>query len=124
MKRIYQGRVTRVETLKPGANGISDEDWLPLDNWEDALWQHHVLFQDAVNYYLMALLALADPNDPDNFIFPIRNRLAKQKLDGTPSVNQVWHPFRRKGTTRTGMKDSVRKYICPVKWSPKTGQGS
>ena len=64
MKRIYQGRVTRVETLKPGASGISDEDWLPLDNWEDALWQHHVLFQDAVNYYLNGSVGLGRSFSP------------------------------------------------------------
>lgn len=65
MNRIYQGRVTRVERLTPDAknNGKNPEDWVELSNaeWQAALWKHHELFQDAVNYYLVALTALADP---------------------------------------------------------------
>jgi hypothetical protein len=66
MNRIYQGKVTNVET-KDG-NG----EWKKLDLWQDALWQHHQLFQaeseetprrrsvaNAVNYYSLALAALA-----------------------------------------------------------------
>ena len=67
MNRIYQGRVTKVETLKSGAKGTSDEDWLPLDNWEDILWQHHVLFQNAVNYYIIALAAMATGAGDESF---------------------------------------------------------
>lgn len=59
MNRIYQGKVTKVEILKPGSKGKSDENWEPLDNWREALWQHHQLFQDAVNYYTLALSAMA-----------------------------------------------------------------
>jgi hypothetical protein len=69
MNRIYQGRVTKVQTLKPGTNGKSPEDWEDLPDWESALpvlskplgyrssvtgdspkAQAHQLFQDAVNY--------------------------------------------------------------------------
>jgi hypothetical protein len=45
MNRIYQGRVTKVEIF----NGKNAEPQ-PLDNWEEKIWQHHELFQDAVNY--------------------------------------------------------------------------
>ncbi|HEY2950989.1 MAG TPA: hypothetical protein VGK40_00320, partial [Verrucomicrobiae bacterium] len=54
MNRIYQGRVTNVEIL-----GGKAEQPKPLEKWEDKLWQHHELFQDAVNYYTVCLLALA-----------------------------------------------------------------
>ena len=66
MNRIYQGKVTNVEILK-GKDGQPE----PLHNWQDALWQHHQLFQaesdetplscaaNAVNYYTLALAALA-----------------------------------------------------------------
>ncbi len=60
MNRIYQGKVTKVQTLKPGAKGIGPDDWQDLPDWQDALWQHHQLFQDAVNYYTLALAALAE----------------------------------------------------------------
>jgi len=49
MNRIYQGRVTRVETANPDKNAQPDQRWLPLPDWETKLWQHHKLFQDAVN---------------------------------------------------------------------------
>ncbi|MDI6739356.1 MAG: hypothetical protein QME74_03220 [Candidatus Edwardsbacteria bacterium] len=55
MNRIYQGKVTRVEILKPDAKGTSSDDWVLLENWKTALWRHHELFQDAVNYYTLAL---------------------------------------------------------------------
>jgi hypothetical protein len=46
MNRIYQGRVTKVEIL----NGKSaDAQPQELSNWQTALWQHHELFQGAVN---------------------------------------------------------------------------
>ncbi len=53
MNRIYQGRVSKVEVQ--GADG----KWVPLDRWREALWHHHELFQDAVNYYAFALVAQA-----------------------------------------------------------------
>ncbi|MDP2136266.1 MAG: type V CRISPR-associated protein Cas12b [Candidatus Didemnitutus sp.] len=56
MNRIYQGRVSSVQIPKPGVKN----EWDPLPNWQDALWQHHELFQDAVNYYTLALAALAE----------------------------------------------------------------
>lgn len=61
MNRIYQGRVSSVQIPKPGVKN----EWEPLPNWQDALWQHHELFQDAVNYYTLALAALAEGLTPD-----------------------------------------------------------
>jgi len=65
MNRIYQGKVSFVEIPTPGNK---DNPWKPFDpdpkvarqKWQDALWQHHQIFQDAVNYYLVALASLAD----------------------------------------------------------------
>jgi hypothetical protein len=47
MNRIYQGRVSKVEIPKPGDK---ENPCQPLPNWQDILWQHHELFQDAVNF--------------------------------------------------------------------------
>jgi len=44
MNRIYQGKVTYVEILTGKAAEAK-----PLEAWADKLWQHHELFQDAVN---------------------------------------------------------------------------
>jgi hypothetical protein len=68
MNRIYQGKVTNVEILK-GKDGKPEpfdaDPKLARQKWQDALWQHHQLFQDAVNYYLAAFATLipADCND-------------------------------------------------------------
>jgi hypothetical protein len=104
MNRIYQGRVTQVEI-----QGGKDEQNKPLDI--DVLWRHHELFQDAVNYYLLALLSLA--RDSANPATPIRKR-----MDDAASEHQIWTSFRRRGQTRRGMRDSVAKYICPGKTEP------
>ena len=111
MNRIYQGRAICCDLYSE-----SDDSWESLDNWEQIIWDHHELFQDAVNYYVMALLALA--SDPKNPISSIKDRLAKTDSSGTPSSDQVWLLFRRKGATRQGMRDSVGKYICPTIKNP------
>ena len=56
MNRIYQGRVTKVETLNGKNAGGQPQEFA---NWQSILWQHHELFQDAVNYYTLALAAMA-----------------------------------------------------------------
>ena len=62
MNRTYQGRVCRVEV----ATGEKDLPWADLPAWENALWAHPSIFQDAVNYYLVALAALAESSQSGN----------------------------------------------------------
>lgn len=59
MNRIYQGRVKNVEILQEGKKGAESNAWDAIPDWGKALWQHHELFQDAVNYYTIALAAMA-----------------------------------------------------------------
>ena len=54
MNRIYQGKVTAVE-IPDGKDERGQPKWKELDDWQSILWQHHQLFQDAVNYYVIAL---------------------------------------------------------------------
>lgn len=118
MNRIYQGRVTNVQTLKPGANSLSPsteeraegleskpaatrktktpDDWQLLEQWEDKLWQHHQLFQDAVNYYIVALAALG--TSPDSKLTRLRGLL-----------DTVWDRFDKKGQRRQGMRESLQR---------------
>ena len=103
MNRIYQGRVSKVEIL----NGKTP-DGQPLDM--DALWRHHELFQDAVNYYVVCLLALAQPG---NAVFPIREKLDAKNEAGGDDELMVWRSFRRRGAMRRGLRDSVGPYLCP-----------
>ncbi|MBC8347041.1 MAG: type V CRISPR-associated protein Cas12b, partial [Verrucomicrobia bacterium] len=111
MNRIYQGKITRIEHKPENEEGGGEVDWEPLPDWEEALWRHHELFQDAVNYYAVCLLALA--TNSNNPIRGIRNKLAGTDENGNPTPSQVWLPFRRKGVTRPGMRSSVVKYFCP-----------
>lgn len=74
MNRIYQGKVSNVQKLKAGAKGTKPEDWEDFDpdptqakaKWQAALWQHHQLFQDAVNYYTLVLAAMAEQVEGDS----------------------------------------------------------
>lgn len=60
MNRIYQGKLTAVE-IPDGKDEQDRPKWKKLDAAESALWQHHELFQDAVNYYIVALASLGHP---------------------------------------------------------------
>lgn len=64
MNRIYQGRVASVEIPQLGTKGkwesLDSDPKLAKQKGDAALWQHHQLFQDAVNYYTLALAALAE----------------------------------------------------------------
>lgn len=61
LTRIYQGRILKVELPKKAS-----EPPIYLSNWQDILWDHHCLFQDAVNYYTLMLAALAYEIKPQN----------------------------------------------------------
>lgn len=100
MNRIYQGRVSTAQLLDSAGNDATPPDW----NWEGALWEHHALFQDAVNYYVFCLLALA--SDPQGRIFPIRAKLAE-----IGSEHGVWEAFPRRGAKRQGMRESILRTL-------------
>ena len=91
MNRIYQGRVSKVEI--PGGK---ETPWQPLPNWQDILWHHHQLFQDAVNYYIVALASLG--SSPDSKLTRLRELL-----------KPVWEGFDKKGQRRQGMRDSLQR---------------
>lgn len=119
MNRIYQGRVTNVQTLKPGVTKPkSPDDWQELDRdpkvarrlGEELLWNHHELFQDAVNYYTVCLLALA--SSEINPLTKIRQRI--EATSGDPeNEHHIWTKVSRKGVVRIGLRDSVAKYLMP-----------
>lgn len=98
--RIYQGRVTRAARLSSTGKGkkMNWEESEFADGWESALWAHHALFQDGVNYYLLALIACAGKGCPELF------RIEEQ-------VEACWEDFRAKGHTRRGVKHSVSRWL-------------
>lgn len=110
MNRIYQGRVGNVEIANPDKHAPPDQRWLPFDpdpkkakvKWQAALWQHHELFQDAVNYYLVALAALADPaHSSDRLIKDLRVR-----------IEAAWETFPRPVSGEaTTLRKSVGRWL-------------
>ncbi|MCI0541284.1 MAG: type V CRISPR-associated protein Cas12b, partial [Verrucomicrobiales bacterium] len=104
MNRIYQGKVTNVQIANPEKDARPDKCWLTFDpdpkqakaKWQSALWQHHQLFQDAVNYYIVALAALGA--SPDSKLTRLRELL-----------KPIWEGFDRKGQRRQGMRESLQR---------------
>lgn len=88
MNRIYQGRVAKVE-IQSGKDPNGKPQWKELPDWPNALWQHHELFQDAVNYYTLALAAMAegclDPAFRKTWI-----RLAQEHASAGPKVKDSY----------------------------------
>lgn len=104
MNRIYQGRVSAVQIPNPEKTARKSMPWLPLDSdpkiarvkGETALWEHHVLFQDAVNYYIVALASLGV--SPESKLTKLRALLSK-----------VWESADKKGQRRSGMSASLQR---------------
>lgn len=90
LTRIYQGRVEKI--FKNGTE-LSYEEGL------DLVWKHHELFQDAVNYYLLALAGMADI-ERDSAVSRMRR-----------SMESVWEDFTRNGVRRPGMKHSIARTL-------------
>lgn len=103
LNRIYQGRVSGIEFDR--AIGKT-ADWQPAPGGDESLWRHHALFQDAINYYLVGLLALASRENA--ILGPL---LAELDKPGSP--RQIWDEFRRRGKNRPGLAASVAPYLTP-----------
>ncbi|MCL4456621.1 MAG: hypothetical protein M1147_07605 [Nitrospirae bacterium] len=86
MNRIYQGRVTGVETFE---NGV----WTELQDWKTVLWQHHELFQDAVNYYLAAFAALVPVDCDENLWIDYREAIIRSWVRYTGRQGTWTKPF-------------------------------
>ena len=96
LNRIYQGRISKVEIANPDKTVATTTPFLPLENWQEKLWQHHVLFQDAVNYNITAIAALGSSSDS-----PLT------KLQSL--LREVWDSADKKGQTREGMGESFKR---------------
>jgi len=101
MNRIYQGRVSKVEIPNP-----SDQEnpWQLLPNWPGALWQHHELFQDAVNYYTLGLAAMAAGLQPDS-------PKSKAALAWREQVRSAWVKARRKAANFPGPHSRIARLL-------------
>ena len=105
MNRIYQGRVSKIRI--PDAEG--EHRILPLGNPTSCpLWHHHGVFQDAVNYYLVALGALADTQAGNRVIRDLRARL-----------EDSWEKFPRDNQGASSLRDPIRRCLPELKADSK-----
>src|SRR5260370_31695924 len=95
MNRIYQGKVIAVE-IPDGKDEQGKLKWKKLDDWQAALWQHHELFQDGVNYYIAALASLG--RSPDSPLTKLCDR-----------ISAVWASVEKQGQRREGIGSSLGK---------------
>lgn len=106
MNRIYQGRVSAVQFPAGGKKKTQTTEWEEIHNdpkearklGVEILWNHHVLFQDAVNYYIAAIAALG--TSPGSRLTKLAGLLAG-----------VWENFDKKGQKRQGMASSLRRTL-------------
>lgn len=98
MNRIYQGKVATVDIV----DGDSEDDeikWKALHGWSTLLWQHHELFHDAVNYYTLALAALAEGVQSNSAkgkaVIAWRDQVRENWLDGRRRALRYEGPHRR-----------------------------
>jgi hypothetical protein len=101
MNRIYQGRITRIEAKNDGGNFESVN--FALDQSTCPIWRHHSIFQDAVNYYLLAMASLAKEQieGADKLMTDLPKRMA-----------EAWEIFPRADAARAGAR-SLRESVAP-----------
>lgn len=114
MNRIYQGRVTNVRRPKAEESAAENSPrkarkntapaWEDLPEWEKKLWQHHELFQDAVNYYTLALVALGEGLPADHPMTKLRGRM-----------ELAWEEFPREVTGALSLGQSLRPWLGMAK---------
>ncbi len=114
MNRIYQGRVSKVQVPAPATptheDGRKKEKKAPKTEWQDlpdgeaALWRHHELFQDAVNYNAFALAFMAEGMRDSKNKLTAMGKFAQQ-------VRERWEDFSHKGKTREGVRRSLSRIL-------------
>lgn len=87
INRIYQGKVSNIELLDEKATPAKELDL-------DILGEHHQLFQDAVNYYLLALAAMA--SELESPMGKMRERM-----------KESWEEINRGGRHFDGLRKSL-----------------
>jgi hypothetical protein len=104
MNRIYFGKACLVE-IPSGRDDSGKPTWKKLDDWQRDLWRHHELFQDAVNYYTLALAAMAAGLQPDS-------PKGKAALAWREQVRSAWIKAKRKAVNFPGPHSRLAKLLA------------
>jgi len=72
--------------------------------WQTALWEHHQLFQDMVNYYTVALAAMAEGAVD-------KAGASTAMADFAAQVKERWKSFTHKGRQRAGLRQSLCRIL-------------
>lgn len=107
MNRIYQGSTTALEFISTGREPkvTRSFDFTHLRDQTNPLWEHHSNFQDAINYFLVALAAMARGTDGSGD--SEYERLAHDLL---ARVTESWEKFPRREGGRS-LRDSLRPWL-------------
>jgi IS605 OrfB family transposase len=102
MNRIYQGKITEVEIAQSKTDFVSTPFGLAANC---PVYQHHRIFQDAINYYLVHLAAMAVP------VYAENNRMM---VDVRTRIAEAWETFRA-GTDGVSLRSSLSPWMPELK---------
>lgn len=125
--RIYQGTVVKVQVLD--TEGKAQPSWKDLSTWREVLWSHHELFQDAVNYYTLALAAMAlgapRTSDEDNALRTWADQVRQTWVQATRGADRFEGPHRRLAAVlglpedKTDFDTAAAKVLAPSRATPE-----
>jgi len=98
------------------------------EQWQTSLWKHHELFQDAVNYYLVAFAAMVDPRSATDGLREFRGAVVRswekdihsdgsyqmRVLGSTLSGRPAWKVFEKRIFSMTSSKASAEQRAAAV----------
>jgi hypothetical protein len=96
--------------------------------WQTALWKHHALFQDTVNYYLSAFAAMVDERTASDGLREFREAVVRcwekdvssdgswqmRVLASTLSGRPAWKSFEKRIFSMTGSRASAEQRAAAV----------
>ncbi len=113
---------------KDARNQLAEINRKLNEPWQTALWKHHALFQDTVNYYLSAFAAMVDERTASDGLREFREAVIRsweseihsdgswqmRVLGSTLSGLPAWKVFEKRIFSMTGSKASAEQRAAAV----------
>jgi IS605 OrfB family transposase len=87
LSRIYQGKISSLQVLTPTPQESVDK--ADLASLTSPLFRHHAIYQDAINYYHLCLVALAG-EDESRPLCKLRSQMKKCWDDSSADAEDSW----------------------------------